>query len=79
MFLSLGFSFSRLSRSQFHQQIIKAVEVIQCIGVSERKACKVLNLTRTVKRYKTKKPDDEDLLKEDIIRLASKYGRYGSE
>jgi hypothetical protein len=29
-----------------------------------------------VKRYKPRKPDDEELLKEDIIRLASKYGRY---
>ena len=27
-----------------------------------------------MKRYKAKKPDDEDLLKEDIIRLASRYG-----
>jgi transposase InsO family protein len=30
-----------------------------------------------VKRYKARKPDDEELLKEDVIRLASKYGRYG--
>ena len=30
-----------------------------------------------MKRYKSKKPDDEELLKKDIIRLASKYGRYG--
>jgi transposase InsO family protein len=36
-----------------------------------------LNLNRTVKRYKARKLDDENLLKEDIIRLASKYGRYG--
>jgi len=36
-----------------------------------------LNLNRTVKRYNARKPDDEELLKEDIIRLASKYGRYG--
>jgi ribosomal protein L23 len=54
-----------------------AVEVIQRFGVSERKACNVLNLNKTVKRYKTKKPEDEELLKEDIVKLASKYGRYG--
>jgi transposase InsO family protein len=36
-----------------------------------------LNLNRTVKRYKARKPDDEDILRKDIIRLASKYGRYG--
>ena len=47
------------------------------LRVSERRACEVLDLNRTTKRYKAKKLDDEDLLKEDIIRLASKYGRYG--
>jgi transposase InsO family protein len=30
-----------------------------------------------VKRHKFRKPDDEELLKEDIVKLASKYGRYG--
>jgi hypothetical protein len=49
-----------------------AIEVIQRLGVSERKACKVLNLNRTLKRYKRRKPDDEELLKEDIVRLASR-------
>ncbi len=60
-----------------HVKTEVAKEVIQRLGVSERKACKVLNLNRTVKRYKSRKPDDEELLKEDIIKLSSKYGRYG--
>lgn len=30
-----------------------------------------------MRRYKTKRPDDEVQLRSDIIRLASKYGRYG--
>lgn len=50
---------------------------MQKLGVSERKACNVLQLNRTVKRYKVKKTDDEQDLKEAIIRLASRYGRYG--
>lgn len=50
---------------------------MQKLGVSERKACNVLKLNRTVKRYKLRKSDDELALKEAIIRLASKYGRYG--
>jgi transposase InsO family protein len=54
-----------------------AIEVIQRLGVSERKVCNLLKLNRTVKRYKARKPDDEELLQKDIIRLASKYGRYG--
>lgn len=37
----------------------------------------MLNLNRTTKRYKFKKSDDEQTLKNEIIRLASKYGRYG--
>jgi transposase InsO family protein len=30
-----------------------------------------------VQRYQSQKPEDEELLKNDIVRLASKYGRYG--
>jgi transposase InsO family protein len=50
---------------------------MQRLDISERRACKVLNLNRIVKRYASKKPDNEGLLRKDIIRLASKYGRYG--
>ena len=50
---------------------------MQKLEVSERKACSVLGLNRTTKRYKSKKSDDEAVLREAIVRLASKYGRYG--
>lgn len=30
-----------------------------------------------MQRYKSKKPNDEEALRGDVIRLASKYGRYG--
>lgn len=50
---------------------------MQKLGVSERRACDVLKLNRTVKRYKLRKLDDEHTLKETIIRLVSRYGRYG--
>ena len=50
---------------------------MQRLEVSERKACKVLGLNRTTKRYRSKKKDDEVALHEAIVRLASKYGRYG--
>jgi putative transposase len=32
---------------------------------------------RSVQRYQKKKPDDEEALRQDIIRLALRYGRYG--
>lgn len=47
------------------------------LEVSERRACNVLKLNRTTKRYKLRKSDDEQRLKNAIIRLVSKYGRYG--
>lgn len=36
-----------------------------------------MSINRATKRYILKKPDDEKILREDIIRIASKYGRYG--
>jgi transposase InsO family protein len=50
---------------------------MQKLDLKERKVCRVLNFNRTTKRYISKKADDEKALREDIIRLASKYGRYG--
>ncbi|CAM5334370.1 putative transposase [Aquamicrobium terrae] len=46
-------------------------------SVSERFACKVLSQHRSTQRKKrTGRPDEEALIA-DIIRLASRYGRYG--
>lgn len=36
-----------------------------------------MKINRTTKRYIPQKPNDEKLLRQNIIRLVSKYGRYG--
>ncbi|NIQ06519.1 MAG: IS3 family transposase [Candidatus Korarchaeota archaeon] len=53
------------------------VHVQQKLAVSERRACRVLGQARSVQRRKPNKSQSERVLREDIIRLASKYGRYG--
>ena len=49
----------------------------QKFEVSQRRACRVLGVCRSVQRYQKKKPDDEEALRRDVTRLALKYGRYG--
>ena len=49
----------------------------QKLGISERRACKVLGQSRGLQRREPVTRDDEERLRTDIIRLASKYGRYG--
>lgn len=46
-------------------------------SVSERFACKVLGQHRSTQRKKPTGRPDEEALTADIIRLASRYGRYG--
>ncbi|NIT14263.1 MAG: IS3 family transposase [Candidatus Dadabacteria bacterium] len=53
------------------------VHVQQKLAVSERRACRVLGQARSVQRRKSNKSQSEKVLREDIVRLASKYGRYG--
>jgi putative transposase len=45
--------------------------------VSERRACKVLEQARATQRRNLSPPCDEEQLTNDIIALATKYGRYG--
>jgi len=45
--------------------------------VSERLACRVLRVNRTVVRYEPKKLPDEDDMHDKINYLACKFGRYG--
>jgi transposase InsO family protein len=47
------------------------------LGVSERRACRVLRQHRSTQRKKPTTPDDEAALRADIIALARQYGRYG--
>jgi len=53
------------------------VHIQQKLGVSERRACRVLNQPRSVQRHQSNKSGEEEVLRGDIVRLASKYGRYG--
>ena len=47
------------------------------LGVSERRACRVLGQHRSTQRKIPTTPDDEAALTADIIELARQYGRYG--
>ncbi|NIP24072.1 MAG: transposase, partial [Phycisphaerae bacterium] len=47
------------------------------LGISERRACRVIGQPRSTQRYNASLKTDEEALQSDIIRLATKYGRYG--
>lgn len=49
----------------------------QKLGISERRACQALGQSRGLQRRKVIGANDEPALTEDIIKLATKYGRYG--
>lgn len=53
------------------------VYVQQKLGISERRACRALGQSRGFQRRTPHKADDEPALIEAIIRLATRYGRYG--
>lgn len=50
---------------------------MQKYGVSQRRCCKALSISRSLVRYIKRNSDDEDLLRAAIIDLATKHGRYG--
>jgi putative transposase len=47
------------------------------LGVSERRACRAIGQPRATQRYERQQADDEEQLREQIVALASQYGRYG--
>jgi putative transposase len=51
---------------------------VDYLGVSERRACRVLGQSRATQRYLPQVRDDEEPLTQRIIELASLYGRYGT-
>lgn len=51
--------------------------VQQQLGVSERRACRVLRQPRATQRYLSQGADEEARLTTRIVELASTYGRYG--
>lgn len=50
---------------------------IQLYGISERRACSTLGVKRSTIRYRPIRAGDEERLRDDILRLASRFGRYG--
>lgn len=53
------------------------IRVRDKLGVSERRACKVLDQSRSTQRRTLSLSSDEQQLTGDIVTLATKYGRYG--
>jgi hypothetical protein len=53
------------------------VDHAQQQGLSERRACRLVNQPRGTQRYQLIQREDEDALTEAIVELASQYGRYG--
>ena len=47
------------------------------LGISERRACQGVGQARSTQRRKHKIRNDEAVLTESVIRLATQYGRYG--
>ena len=45
--------------------------------ISERRVCRVVGQPRSSQRYTALVRDDEERLRVEIVRLASRYGRYG--
>jgi putative transposase len=54
------------------------VEQAQAVfRVSERRVCRALEQPRSTQRYHGQEADDEEMLTDRIVALASQYGRYG--
>jgi putative transposase len=53
------------------------IQLSQKLAVSQRRACKVLKQARATQRRHPSPPYDEEQLTNDIVAMATKYGRYG--
>ena len=53
------------------------VKVQQQLGASERRACRVLGQARSTQRRSPKVSADEEALRDDVVKLARRFGRYG--
>jgi len=47
------------------------------LGVSERRACRVMGLARSTHRHLARRPEDKPRLVSRMTELATTYGRYG--
>ena len=52
-------------------------EVCVRLGVSQRRACRVLGQPRSTQRHCPRQKDDEERLVRRTVELATQYGRYG--
>ena len=56
----------------------EGVEQVQkVLEVSERRACRVKRQARSTQGYMLQTKNDEEQLRKEIMKLASKFGRYG--
>ena len=46
-------------------------------GLSQRRACRLVNQPRGTQRYQATQCEDEDALTRAVVELASQYGLYG--
>lgn len=53
------------------------IHVRQRLGVSERRACRVLTQARSTQRRQKCRRGDEEALRTEVVRLARQFGRYG--
>jgi len=53
------------------------LQISKKLAASERRACKVLEQARATQRRNLSPPSDDKQLTDDIIALATRYGRYG--
>ena len=53
------------------------MHVRQKFGASERRACRVLGQARSTQRRLRRERGDEEALRGDVVKLASRYGRSG--
>ena len=53
------------------------VQVRQRLRVSERRACRVLGQARSAQRRIPRRSEDEEALREDVVKVARRFGRYG--
>ena len=49
----------------------------ETLDVSERRVCRAVEQPRSTQRYQPMVRDDAEQLTQEIVRLASQYGRYG--
>ena len=54
----------------------EAVEVMMEIGVSERRACDLVDINRSTKRYESQSKDDSEL-RQEVREIAFKSKRFG--